>query len=161
IVQRQLLDWGWYPPLVRTLNEAHNGYIETYLNLGWIGVCLIATIFLTGYRSSFKAFQRDPELGSFILAVITVTMVYSITEAGFRMLGLSWIFLLLALVSASGVVTGLFGSRRNNLVPSRGAGSSRAVAVERHPKSAHDSGALQFRPAQPLSLLRKQFVLCA
>ena len=121
--------------MVRHLNEAHNGYIETYLNLGWIGVCLIMTIFIAGYRSSFKAFQRDPELGSFILAVTIVTMVYSITEAGFRMLSLSWIFLLLALVSASGVVTGVFGSRRTNLAPSSGVGSRRAVGVERHQNS--------------------------
>ena len=24
------------------LNEAHNGYIEVYLNLGWVGVSLIS-----------------------------------------------------------------------------------------------------------------------
>src|SRR4051812_36491149 len=32
IFQQSLLLKGWYPPLVGVLNEAHNGYIEMYLN---------------------------------------------------------------------------------------------------------------------------------
>jgi O-antigen ligase len=134
--QQQLLALGWYPILVDGLNEAHNGYIEIYLNLGAIGVLLIATILIAGYRSSFKAFQQDPELGGFVLVFITIAMVYSITEAGFRMLNLAWIFLLLATVSASGVTTGLFGGRRTSIVPSSRVGSRRAVSVGRAPRSA-------------------------
>ena len=45
-VWRSLSGW-WHP---EGLNEAHNGYIEVYLNLGWIGVCLIALILISGYR---------------------------------------------------------------------------------------------------------------
>ncbi len=44
-----------------------------------------------------------------MLAYIATATFYSLTEAGFRMLTQSWIFLLLALVSASGVVCGLYG----------------------------------------------------
>ena len=32
-------------------NSAHNGYLEIYLNLGWIGVGLLTAIILTGYRN--------------------------------------------------------------------------------------------------------------
>jgi exopolysaccharide production protein ExoQ len=109
--QRTLLDSGWYPPLVKVLNEAHNGYIEVYLNLGWIGICLIALILMSGYAKAYKAFQRDPEVGSLFLAYIAVTAVYAITEAGFRFMCLSWIFLLLAIVSATGVTVGLVGEK--------------------------------------------------
>jgi exopolysaccharide production protein ExoQ len=108
IFHRKLLDLGWYPPLVELFNEAHNGYIEVYLNSGWIGVCLIALILIDGYRRAIKVFHYDPELGSLFLAYISIGAVYSITEAGFRILCPSWIFLLVAIVGASGVTAGLF-----------------------------------------------------
>jgi O-antigen ligase len=112
IFQRTLLASGWYAALVDDLNEAHNGYIEIYLNLGWIGVFLIALILLGGYRRAVRAFQHDPELASLFLAYIAIAGVYSITEAGFRMMCPSWIFLLLAIVSASGVPLGVFGGKK-------------------------------------------------
>jgi O-antigen ligase len=105
LFQRQLLELGWYPSLVEALNEAHNGYIETYLNLGWIGLILIIAILLAGYRSGMNAFRRDPAAGSFILSCVAVSIIYNVTEAGFRMQAWSWIFLLLAIVSAGAVKT--------------------------------------------------------
>jgi exopolysaccharide production protein ExoQ len=96
---------GWWHP--EALNEAHNGYIEIYLNLGWIGVLLIASILLGGYWRAGKAFQRYPELGSLILAYVVTAAIYGITEASFRMLTPSWIFLLLAVVTASAISSGL------------------------------------------------------
>lgn len=100
----------WYHS--ERVNEAHNGYIEVYLNLGWIGVCLLALILATGYWRAYKAFRRDPELGSLLLAIIMSGAVYSITEAGFRTLSPTWVFLLLAIISASGVNAGLFGKAK-------------------------------------------------
>jgi exopolysaccharide production protein ExoQ len=91
--------WG-----IQDLVSSHNGYIEVYLNLGWVGLCLIALILISGYKRAAKAFQRDPEFGSLILAYVATGIFYSITEAGFRVLTPSWIFLLLAVVSASGVL---------------------------------------------------------
>jgi exopolysaccharide production protein ExoQ len=93
---------------IHNLVSAHNGYLEVYLDLGLVGLCLIALILISGYRNAIKTFQREPELGSLILAYIAAGTIYSITEAGFRVLGPSWIFLLLAVVSASGVVKGFF-----------------------------------------------------
>jgi exopolysaccharide production protein ExoQ len=94
---------GWLG--VQGLNEAHNGYIEVYLNLGWVGVCLIAGILVSGYRRAVTAFRRDPGIGSLMLAYVTASAVYSITEAGFRMLDPIWIFLLLAVIASSGIVS--------------------------------------------------------
>lgn len=107
IFQRTLESLRWYNP--QGLNEAHNGYLEVYLNLGWIGVCLIVVILTTGYTRACKAFRRDRELGSLTLAYIITGAFYSITEAGFRTMGASWIFILLAVVSASDAKAGLFG----------------------------------------------------
>lgn len=112
IVERTLLSLGYYPALARGLNEAHNGYIETYLNLGWIGVCLIAFILVGGYRRAVNFFRRDPEVGSLFLAYIATAVFYSFTEVGFRMLNPCWIFLLLAVISTSGPMAGFFDGKK-------------------------------------------------
>jgi exopolysaccharide production protein ExoQ len=116
---------GWWDP--RGLNEAHDGYIEVYLNLGWIGVCLISLILISGYSRAVAAFRLNPSIGGLMLAYIIPAAVYSITEAGFRMLDPIWIFLLLAVFSASGVTAGLFG-KGPKILPSRGGTASRTPA---------------------------------
>ena len=91
--------WSAFPG--HYLTEAHNGYLETYLNLGWIGVGLIALILIHGYRHAVCTFRTDPTYGTLLLAYVLTAAVYSITEAGFRELDPVWIFLLLAVVAAS------------------------------------------------------------
>jgi O-antigen ligase len=101
----------WLSPRVRQglsvlfpgvpLNEAHNGYIEVYLELGWVGVVLITWILLDGYRRSVKAFRREPVLGGLLVAYVFCAMIYSITEAGFRMMHPMWIFFLLAVIGSN------------------------------------------------------------
>jgi O-antigen ligase len=86
-------------------HEAHNGYIEMYLNLGWIGVGLIALVLGQGYRRAVGAFRRDPGLGALLVAYVVTAVTYNITEAGFRMLGPSWFFLLLSVLAANRVIS--------------------------------------------------------
>jgi exopolysaccharide production protein ExoQ len=100
--------WSAFP--VFQPNEAHNGYIEVYLNLGWMGVGLIALILVNGYWRAVAAFRRDPGIGGLMLAYVVSAMIYSVTEAGFRMLDPIWIFLILAVVGA-GSVTSMAGHR--------------------------------------------------
>jgi exopolysaccharide production protein ExoQ len=116
---RTLLDLGFDPYVIVGLNEAHNGYVEIYLQLGWVGVCLIAFFLISGYMRACKAYQRDPELGAVLIAYVAVSAVYPITEAGFRTLSPSWIFFLLAVVSATGVTAGLFGPEKSQVPTSR------------------------------------------
>lgn len=85
---------GWY----QGVNEAHDGYLEVYLNLGWIGVILLATILVAGYRSVIARFRRDPDTGRLGLAYFVVIVIYNFTEAGFRMLSVTWLAFLLAAV---------------------------------------------------------------
>ena len=80
------------------VNEAHDGYLEVYLNLGWVGVGLISFVLISGYQRAVAAFSRDPAVGSLMLAYVATAAVYSVTEAGFRMLDPIWIFLLFAVV---------------------------------------------------------------
>ena len=106
IFQRSLRAIGWWHP--EGLNEAHNGYLDVYLNLGAVGLGLVLLILFTGYARTCKAFRRDREVGGLMLAYIVTGMFYSMTEAGFRTLSVSWFFILLAVVSVSGVNAGLF-----------------------------------------------------
>jgi len=96
---------------LHNLNSAHDGYLQIYLDLGWIGVCLLVLILISGYRSASKAFQHNPELGSLLLACVATTTFYSVTEAGFRILTPSWISLLLGVIGSNGVVHGLLGAQ--------------------------------------------------
>ena len=89
------------------LNEAHDGYLEVYLELGWVGVGLIAFILIDGYRRSVAAFRRDPAWGSLLIAYIVSAVVYNLTEAGFRMMDPIWIFFLLAVVASGSTVSGI------------------------------------------------------
>lgn len=89
------------------LNEAHDGYLEVYLELGWLGVALIAFMLLDGYSRAIAAFRRNPEWGSLLLAFIVSTVVYNLTEAGFRMMDPIWIFLLFAIIASGGIASGI------------------------------------------------------
>ena len=53
------------------INEAHNGYIEVYLNLGWVGLGLISLVLISGYRSAVAAFRvGSASVGGLMLACI-------------------------------------------------------------------------------------------
>jgi exopolysaccharide production protein ExoQ len=104
---------------IHHLVTAHNGYIEVYLDLGLVGLCLIAFLIVSGYRRATAAFRRNPDLGSLVLAYIITIVFYNITEAGFRTLTPSWIFLLLAVVTANGIVAGLIGRNKPKIYASR------------------------------------------
>ena len=78
------------------INEAHNGYLEVYLNLGWVGVAMLAVIVGTGYRNIIKRFHRCWNSSILQLAYFAAALVYSLTEAGFRMMNPMWICFLLA-----------------------------------------------------------------
>ena len=77
---------------LHNLNSAHNGYLQIYLDLGWVGVGLLAQILISDFRYASKAFQHSPEFASLLLVCIATGTFYSITEAGFRILTSSWIF---------------------------------------------------------------------
>ena len=89
------------------LNEAHNGYIEVYLELGWVGVSLMAFILIDGYRRSVATFRRNHVWGGLLIAYVVSAMVYNLTEAGFRMIDPIWLFLILAIFGSGGGVTGI------------------------------------------------------
>jgi exopolysaccharide production protein ExoQ len=85
-----------FEDLLGGLNQAHNGYIEIYLNLGWVGLALLGTIILGGYRNILRGLRNSPETGGLKLAFFFICLVYNFTEASFKMQSPVWIFFLWA-----------------------------------------------------------------
>ncbi|MDR3414343.1 MAG: hypothetical protein P4L87_25845, partial [Formivibrio sp.] len=86
---------------VQGIQEAHNGYIELYLNLGWVGLLLLGWLIVSGYRRAFTAFRDDASEGRLRLGYLTAALIFSLTEAGFRMLSPIWFAFLLAVAGVS------------------------------------------------------------
>jgi O-antigen ligase len=83
------------------VQEAHNGYIEMLLNLGWIGVSLLAILIVTGFLNVISAYQKEPESGVLRIALFLVAIITGLTEAAFRMMSPPWIVFLLATTAAT------------------------------------------------------------
>lgn len=82
------------------IEEAHNGYLEFYINLGWIGIAILGLLIVSGYRHALAQFRRSPRLGSVRIALFTAALIFNCTEAGFRMMTLIWAGFLLAIIAA-------------------------------------------------------------
>jgi O-antigen ligase len=81
------------------LNQAHNGYLEIYLDLGWVGLILLLIVIVQGYRSVIQAIRQVPNLGSLQLALLVVAVIYNFTEHAFREIHPVWLLFLLAVVN--------------------------------------------------------------
>jgi O-antigen ligase len=80
------------------LNEAHNGYLETYLNSGWIGVLLLLAVILSaGSRIKLQAMQGK-RFAAFRVACFLAVLPYGVTEAIFNRMNPVWFLFLLATV---------------------------------------------------------------
>jgi O-antigen ligase len=80
-------------------NQAHNGYIETYINLGWTGVALLLVLIVAGYRNILR--MERGYAGSLCFAYFMVALVYNITEAAFKVMHPLWIAFLLAVAAGA------------------------------------------------------------
>jgi exopolysaccharide production protein ExoQ len=89
----------WVALNQKGIQEAHNGYLEVYLNLGWVGVTLLGLLVIKGYRNMISSIRHDPNVGRIKLAFFVVGLVYSLTEAGFRMMTPVWFAFLLATIA--------------------------------------------------------------
>jgi len=104
--------------LLSGINESHNGYLELFFNLGWIGIALLGAIIVRGYLGIFRAFRQDPQTHSLQLAFFTAALTYNFTEAAYKAMSPMWFVFLLAVVvvpNAPSIIEGYDVSRRSAL----------------------------------------------
>lgn len=84
--------WTWHP------NQAHNGYLETYLNLGLVGVAIMVSVLLATFRKARIELLRNFEFGRFRVGFVVAVMAFNWTEAVFKNISPTWfVFYLIAL----------------------------------------------------------------
>ncbi len=86
-----------------TLKEAHDGYLEIYLNEGWIGVTLIVIVLLGSARRIINALGAGDSYDALRFAVLVGAILYNITESAFCGLVMLWAVLLLAIMQFPGL----------------------------------------------------------
>jgi O-antigen ligase len=78
--------------------QAHNGYIETYLEGGLIAVSLLMALLLTGVRAANRRTVLGDNLGQVQLTFLVVTLAYNCSEAAFTQRSLIWLITLVAVL---------------------------------------------------------------
>ncbi|HEX3744907.1 MAG TPA: O-antigen ligase family protein [Bryobacteraceae bacterium] len=83
------------------LNEAHNGYLEAYLNLGYCGLLLLLLFVVVVYRNIMRKLRVYPDLACLGVAIWIAFVFHNCTEVDFRS-GLMWLtFVLVALATST------------------------------------------------------------
>jgi exopolysaccharide production protein ExoQ len=79
-------------------NEAHNGYLETYLTLGLIGLLLLIGLFIATFWKIRLELFRNFEWARFRLGFFCAIIIYNWTEAAFKTVSAIWfIFYIIAM----------------------------------------------------------------
>lgn len=76
--------WWWRPI------QAHNGYIETYLNQGAVGLLLLVALLLSTFRRISRQLVVDFEIARLRLAYLVAVLMFNYTEAAFKGVALMW-----------------------------------------------------------------------
>jgi len=85
------MNWG-------IIGNAHNGYLEMYLNLGLIGVFFIAAWFASGLAKIRRCLSVDYSAAVLRFTLLLVAAIHSYTEASFYGVSLMWVLLFLAIM---------------------------------------------------------------
>ena len=84
--------WTWEP------NQAHNGYLETYVNLGLLGLFILLALLIATYRKASRELLWNFDFGRFRVGFLVAVIVYNWTEAAFKALHPVWfMFYIIAL----------------------------------------------------------------
>jgi O-antigen ligase len=77
--REKLAELYWWQP-----NEAHNGYLEIYLNLGLVGLMLMLALFFSVFRNGAKMLLENFDRARFQLGFLAAFVLYNWTEAAFK-----------------------------------------------------------------------------
>jgi len=118
---------GWFSPIHEAWlqgtwkpNDAHNAYIQIWLELGIIGLVLFLVTYFRGVGRAIKVSALVPgAVGLWPLAVFTSALLLSVTESGMQSDSLGWtLYLVAALASAAHLKhRSLFGDGSDGMTP--------------------------------------------
>jgi exopolysaccharide production protein ExoQ len=92
------LEYFWMHSGLGHLNEAHNGYLEVYLELGLLGVIALLCFLFAGYRVICKGLTSRSDLAVLALATWLALLFYNMSEAAFEN-GLLWTMLMFGAIA--------------------------------------------------------------
>jgi O-antigen ligase len=81
--------------------QAHDGYLEILVNLGWVGIGLLAVLIIHGYGKIMKRFRRDPQRECLAVAFFVSALIYNLTEGAFKMNDPVWICFIMAIMAGA------------------------------------------------------------
>ncbi len=83
------------------ITQAHNGFLEQYLNLGYIGVAFIGIIILSGLLKVKRQLKFDYPSAMLKLCFILIAVLYNYTEASFYGINNMWLLTLFGIIDYS------------------------------------------------------------
>ena len=89
--ERMATIWRDFPGIV----QAHNGYIETYLEGGIAGLICLGALLVSGLRSIKRQILTGDSYARVRWTFLVITLFYNFSEAAFTQLSLLWIVTLL------------------------------------------------------------------
>ncbi len=98
----------WWRP-----TQAHNGYLEIYLNLGIVGFVILAVNIIGAFRNCRESLLRNLDWGRLKMGYLLAILAHNWTEAGFK--GLSTMFLFFFLIAVkypNGRISSIVSSTR-------------------------------------------------
>jgi exopolysaccharide production protein ExoQ len=95
----------WIKPIFEfTINEAHNGYLDVFIELGTAGLLLLLLVIFSYFKKTSLAFDSDRDWANLSLSFLLIVLLHNITETSFlRSTMLIWnIFIFLMVGSRTG-----------------------------------------------------------
>jgi O-antigen ligase len=96
----------WVFPIVLdkfSINQAHNGYLDIFIELGAIGLLLFSLVIVEFFVKAIRVFRYDPHWGAFIVTFLIMSLVHNYTESSYlKSTALIWaIFCMLAIAGSA------------------------------------------------------------
>jgi len=80
--------------------QAHNGYLDMYLNLGYLGLFFVLAYTMSGLKKVYHYILTEYHNGLFRLCIILVFILYNWTENAFHLMCVLWLLLLFSIIDS-------------------------------------------------------------
>jgi O-antigen ligase len=98
--ERMIRIWQQFPGIV----QAHNGYIEVYLQGGFMALLLLTGMMWSGFRKIKQRVVAGDDFARVRLTFWLIALIYNFSEAAFTHLSMLWIVTLFIIAEAPAMV---------------------------------------------------------